>query len=490
MFRPIRKFVVIFGVIFQKELYGEVFFLILGKKIKEIMARPSILNSAERKFILLIGDVLVVLASLNLFISNAIDAQFISVSLKIGVTGFGVFSFLALSYILNLYDFQKTIRRKYVFTQALYITFLYVFSVFLFAVLFFDVSFWRIPLLVFLILTPFQIALWRLFFVNVFRVIPTTKNVLYIYDDQTEKNLRKDLAIVDGTDRNTFYRVKLTYNINQHHGIKRNFLKATEKIDSWIINVKNYNDLPTDIEKIMLRSILKGKEVLSFSSFYENTYEALPIQSNNDSFYEILQLRNRKIRYLQTIFSFGINFGLAVLVGIFFLWCTPFVWLCNLLVNRGPLFYTQKRVGLHGKEFKIYKFRSMVVDAEKTGAKMATKNDARITPFGRILRAFRIDELPQIISVVKGDMQFIGPRPERKVFVQQLNQRVPFYNARHLIRPGITGWAQVKYKYGENLDDSIKKLEYDLYYIKNRSVTLDIRIIFKTITTVLFSRGL
>jgi len=131
----------------------------------------------------------------------------------------------------------------------------------------------------------------------------------------------------------------------------------------------------------------------------------------------------------------------------------------------------------------------MVVDAESAGAKMATKDDVRITPFGRILRAFRIDELPQIISVVRGDMQFIGPRPERKVFVNQLNQRVPFYNARHLIRPGITGWAQVKYKYGENLDDSIKKLEYDLYYIKNRSVTLDIRIIFKTVTTVLFSRG-
>ena len=153
------------------------------------------------------------------------------------------------------------------------------------------------------------------------------------------------------------------------------------------------------------------------------------------------------------------------------------------------MFYTQKRIGLHGNEFKIYKFRSMVVNAEKEGAKMAVKNDTRITPFGRILRIFRIDELPQIISVIKGDMQFIGPRPERKVFVNQLNSLVPFYETRHLIKPGITGWAQVKYKYGENLEDSIKKLEYDLYYIKNRSITLDLRIVFKTVTTVLFSRG-
>ena len=131
----------------------------------------------------------------------------------------------------------------------------------------------------------------------------------------------------------------------------------------------------------------------------------------------------------------------------------------------------------------------MVVDAEKSGVKMATRGDSRITAFGKILRLFRIDELPQIISVIKGDMQFIGPRPERKVFVSQLNKITPFYNVRHLVKPGITGWAQVKFKYGENLDDSIQKLEYDLFYIKNKSITLDLRIIFKTITTVLFSRG-
>lgn len=154
------------------------------------------------------------------------------------------------------------------------------------------------------------------------------------------------------------------------------------------------------------------------------------------------------------------------------------------------MFYTQKRVGLYGEEFKIYKFRSMVVDAEKEGAKMASSGDARITPFGKVLRLFRIDELPQIISVVKGDMQFIGPRPERKVFVKEIDKLTPYYNVRHLIRPGITGWAQVKFKYGQNLEDSVKKLEYDFYYIKNKSITLDLRIIMKTITTVLFSRGI
>ena len=455
------------------------------------MPRPSILNSVERKFILFIGDLVIVIASLNLFINYAIDAEFISLRLKVGIFGFGILAYLILAYVLESYNLGKISKKRYIVSQSLYISFIYVFVVFIFSVIVFDVSFWRIPLLCFLILTPIQIGGWRLFFRNVFDIIPDTKNVLYLYDENTYGSLNDDIEVINGIDMKTFYKVKLTYSMQKDSAVnKKFFLSATDKIDALIVNVKTYNDLPHSLEKMLLKSILKGKEVISFTSFYESTYEALPIKSHNDSFYEILQLRNKKIRYLQRIFSFMVNFSLSLLVGIVFVLSIPFVWVLNLFFNRGPLFYTQKRVGLRAKEFKIYKFRSMVVNAESQGAKMATKNDSRITPFGRILRLFRIDELPQIISVVKGDMQFIGPRPERKVFVEELNKLTPFYNVRHLIRPGITGWAQVKYKYGENLEDSIKKLEYDFYYIKNKSITLDLRIIFKTITTVLFSRGL
>ena len=131
----------------------------------------------------------------------------------------------------------------------------------------------------------------------------------------------------------------------------------------------------------------------------------------------------------------------------------------------------------------------MIVEAEENGAKMSVKGDLRITSFGNILRKTRIDELPQFWSVLKGEMSLIGPRPERKFFINQLIKSIPQYDSRHLIRPGITGWAQVKCDYGENIKDSLKKLEYDLYYIKNRSITLDIRIIFKTINTINFYRG-
>lgn len=456
------------------------------------MPKPSILNSIERKFILLIGDMLIILTSLNLLINHAIDKQYVSIDLKAFVFGFGVFSFLILSYILDFYNLEKVAKRKYVLSQSLYISSLYVFSVFIFTIIMYDVSYWRKPLLSFLILTPIEIGLWRLFFSNVFKIIPTTKNVLYLYDESASENLKEQVDYINGNGTNTFHRVKLTYSIDNKAPFlqKRTFLNAIEKIDAWIINIKDYDNLPKSMEKLLLSSILKKKEVISYTAFYESVYEAMPIKSHHNSFYELLQLKNKKIRYLQVLFSFFVNFILSCFVGILFFIACPFVWFFNIFFNRGPLFYTQLRVGQYGKEFKIYKFRSMIVDAEKGGAKMATKNDARVTPFGAVLRTFRIDELPQIISVIQGKMTFIGPRPERKVFVDELNKKMPFYAIRHLFKPGITGWAQVKYKYGEDLEDSIRKLEYDLYYIKNRSITLDLRIIFKTITTVLFSKGI
>ncbi|WP_136468225.1 sugar transferase [Flagellimonas onchidii] len=455
------------------------------------MAKRSVLNSIERKFILVVGDLVVVLAAINVFVNHGIDKEFVSLDLKTWMFVIGVCTYLMLAYILDFYNLEKIAKRGYAIGQSLYISSLFVFVVFISAVIFFDASFWRIPLLIFLALSPIQIALWRLLFSNVFRIIPTVRKVFYVYDSNSEHSLRENVEYINGENTNTFYKVKLTHAMDSESMSvgKKTVYDALEKIDTWILNVKDYNQIPRRLENLLLESILKGKEVLSYTSFYENIYEAMPIRSHYHSFYELLQLKNKKIRYLQVVFSFMVNFVLSFFIGIIFFLVCPIVWFFNLFLNRGPLFYTQLRVGQYGKEFKIYKFRSMVVDAEKAGAKMASKNDTRVTPFGKVLRTFRIDELPQILSVIQGNMTFIGPRPERKVFVEQLDDMLPFYSIRHLYKPGITGWAQVKYKYGEDLQDSIKKLEYDLYYIKNKSITLDLRIIFKTITTVLFSRG-
>lgn len=168
----------------------------------------------------------------------------------------------------------------------------------------------------------------------------------------------------------------------------------------------------------------------------------------------------------------------------------PIIALLIRITSPGPVLYRQKRVGLRGKTFNCYKFRTMRCDAEAdTGPTWAQDNDPRITAFGRLLRASRLDEIPQLWNVLKGDMAFVGPRPERPEFVNQLNQVIPYYGVRHATLPGITGWAQVSYKYGNTLEDAKEKLRYDLYYIKNWSPALDFWIMFKTIRTVLFGKG-
>ena len=160
------------------------------------------------------------------------------------------------------------------------------------------------------------------------------------------------------------------------------------------------------------------------------------------------------------------------------------------LTSRGPALYHQVRVGQGGRHFTIHKFRSMRTDAEEaTGAVWAQKDDPRITPIGRFIRKTRLDELPQLWNVLRGDMSFIGPRPERPEFVTQLTEQIPFYGLRHTVKPGVTGWAQVCYTYGATVEDAMEKLQYDLFYIKNLSLPLDVFILLKTIKTVVLRRG-
>lgn len=159
------------------------------------------------------------------------------------------------------------------------------------------------------------------------------------------------------------------------------------------------------------------------------------------------------------------------------------------ITSKGPIFYRQLRVGLNHKEFEIIKFRSMTIDAEKTGAQWAQKNDPRVTKIGAFLRATRIDELPQLWNVLKGEMSLIGPRPERQVFIDELEKEIPFYEYRHKIKPGISGLAQVCYPYGASIEDAKHKQEYDMYYLKHYSLWLDFKIVLLTCKTVILKMG-
>ena len=186
----------------------------------------------------------------------------------------------------------------------------------------------------------------------------------------------------------------------------------------------------------------------------------------------------------------GLNFSVALVGLIISLPLLPFILLAVKLDSPGPALYRQKRVGKRNTQFYCYKFRTMRQDAEAdTGATWAADDDPRITRVGKFLRASRLDEIPQLWCVLKGDMHFVGPRPERPEFVEWLSKEIPYYGVRHVVRPGITGWAQVQYKYGNTLEDAREKLQYDLFYIKNASLGLDLLILFQTIKIVLLGRG-
>ena len=159
------------------------------------------------------------------------------------------------------------------------------------------------------------------------------------------------------------------------------------------------------------------------------------------------------------------------------------------LSSPGPIFFRQTRVGLGGRNFRVYKFRTMRTEAEVAGAKWATKDDPRVTSVGRFMRKTRFDEVPQLWNVLRGDMGFVGPRPERPEFVPWLAEQIPYFNLRHMIRPGLTGWAQVRYGYGATLEEAREKLEYDLYYIKHMTLGLDLLIMFETVKTIIRRQG-
>lgn len=238
----------------------------------------------------------------------------------------------------------------------------------------------------------------------------------------------------------------------------------------------------------LLNCKFSGIEVVDAQSFYEQVTGKLLLEYITPGWFIFSTgfkltrtFRVCKIIVDKILSCIGIILSLPLL---------PIIALAIKCTSPGPVLFRQVRVGMHEKEFVLLKFRTMATDAESaTGAVWAQKNDPRVTRVGRFLRKSRLDELPQLFNVLKGDMSFIGPRPERPEFVDKLNREIPYYSNRHFVKPGITGWAQIKYPYGASVEDAIEKLRYDLYYIKHLSPSLDVLIVFETIKVILFGRG-
>lgn len=243
-------------------------------------------------------------------------------------------------------------------------------------------------------------------------------------------------------------------------------------------------ELPVQ-ELLMLR--FQGIVVEEDGALRERLYGKIQLDGLRPS--NFLYSEGFRIRASQQLTRQVVSICAAGLGLLLFLPFFPFVALAVKLSSKGPVFFRQKRVGMGGRIFEVIKFRTMFTDAEAGGAKWATKNDPRVTKVGMFLRKTRIDEVPQLWNVLRGDMGFVGPRPERPEFVNWLTEELPFYYLRTLIRPGLTGWAQVRYSYGASLEETKQKLEYDLYYIKHMSLGLDLLIMFETIKTILRRRG-
>ncbi len=231
-----------------------------------------------------------------------------------------------------------------------------------------------------------------------------------------------------------------------------------------------------------------GVEVIDLAKFAESISGKIPIRAIDESWF-IEYCGHQESRSYDVLKNL-IDRSLAVIMMIMLIPIAVVLFPILLLVHGRPIFFKQVRTGLNNKDFTLYKLRSMVIDAEKSGAQWAKPGDARITPLGKILRKTRLDELPQLINIIKGEMSLVGPRPERPEIISgQLAPHIPFYTLRHLVKPGVTGWAQVTFRYGFSKEDSLEKLQYDLFYVKNRNIWLDILVIIKTIKTVLTGAG-
>jgi len=264
-------------------------------------------------------------------------------------------------------------------------------------------------------------------------------------------------------------------------------LAARLQINEIILAVRDRRGGGMPIQAL-LTCKLRGIRIVELSSFFERENGHLQIDSMNASWMILAE------GFHQGIIRDTVKRLFDLLVSAIMLAITlPIMALTALMIkleSPGPILYRQERVGQGGRSFTILKFRSMCVDAEKDGKpRWARQNDSRVTLTGRCIRRTRIDELPQIFNVFFGDMSFVGPRPERPYFVEDLTQKIPYYGVRHTVKPGITGWAQVRYPYGATDEDAMHKLQYDLYYVKNHSLFLDFMILFQTAQVVLWGKG-
>jgi len=452
---------------------------------------------SERKILLRVCDISAVLIGLYV-IGYSFEFDYFTITkenwtwslvLALYITIFGT--------VFELYDLQKSSKLDIVFKNIVLTVSITVLFYLLtpFVTPFLPEK--RLQIVYFYLAIISSIFLWRIAYITIFASPRFYKKVIILGEISNIENVIKTIC-----DSDPNYKIVGFVNSEKPKSDTINFkglmeyssedlpkVIEDEHISELVIAIDNPDNITSEIYYQLTALLEKGFAIREYTQVFEEITKRIPVQYVGKDFYKYFPFsrsNQNKVymffhRTMDVIFSIvGIGFGIILL---------PIILLGNLFGNRGSLFYTQQRIGKYGKPFKILKYRTMIASAEKDGISWAEEHDSRVTTFGRFLRNTRLDEMPQFINVLRGEMSVIGPRPERPFFVKELSQFIPFYETRHTIKPGLSGWAQVNHRYGSSVDDSLIKLQYDLYYIKHRSFFLDVNIIIKTLSTIIYYRG-
>ncbi len=449
---------------------------------------------SRQKLLLFFVDVLLIVISVNLAYIIRVDSSIIN---YLGLNrGLVTTALILVIYLLSFYIFDfYTIRGKFRYTRFLANLAGALISASLISVaLFYAFPFLigRGVFLISLILSGVLIHTWRLFYFIFFRHALPKKGVLIIGAGKPAEAVHS--LLIKNPEYKIIGFISFSSKKNESHekNIIGNFSSLENiineyKIDDIIIATESISDKNTN--KILIDCKMKGIIIWDIPAFYEQFFNKLPVQYIKESWFlsarGFEKLSSNIYRRLKRI----LDFLISLLILIIALPLSIIIALLIKLDSKGPIFFIQDRMGENQKIFNLLKFRTMISDAEKDEPMWAKEDDPRITRVGKILRKIRLDEIPQFINIIKGEMSLIGPRPEREYFVKKLMEKIPYYSLRFSVKPGLTGWAQITYKYGDSVNDALEKLQYELYYVKNMSLVLDLRILLKTIRTVLFGMG-
>ena len=452
---------------------------------------------SERKVLLRVLDIISVLVTLYL-VGYIFDFDYFKLTVDNWIWPLVLSVYLTVfATVFELYDLQKSSRfevvvKNVILTSSVTVLF-YLLTPFYTPMLPSN----RLQILYFFLAINTALLVWRYAYIVFIATPRFFKRVLLVAHSD---DLNKILEVLYKSDPN--YRVVAFYDTSAQLNpadlpneiIEVNIQDISSmtwelKISEVVVGTRFVDGVSAELNSKLLKLLERGMPIRAFTQVYEELTYRIPVQHVERDFYRYFPFSRSNRNKFYLLFSRILDLVISIIGIAFGLLLLPFILIGNLMGNRGPLLYSQTRVGKSGEHFRLYKLRSMVMDAEKNGPQFAQTKDVRVTRFGLFLRRSRFDEFPQFFNVIKGDMSLIGPRPERPEFVSSLIEKIPFYEVRHLIKPGITGWAQVNARYGSCEDDTLEKLQYDLYYIKHRGLFLDFSIIMKTMSTIIFFRG-